>query len=94
MAISFYFIDVINSQSEDKKLTLEIQNFNADRKSQDNNANRLDRVQIGHCKGNNMMILNGRCFNDSITGKFTCDETSVIDYILCSSSLLQKNCEF
>ena len=50
----------------------------------------MGRVLIDHCKANNLVILNGRAFNDSNTGKFTCAESSAVDYVVCSSHLLMK----
>ena len=47
-------------------------------------------VLIDHCRANNLVILNGRAFNDSNTGKFTCAESSVVDYVVCSSHLLMN----
>ena len=33
-----------------------------------------------------MLILNGRAFSDKGVGKPTCEDKSVVDYVICSSS--------
>jgi len=50
----------------------------------------MGRVLLDHCRANNRGILNGRAFNDSNTGKFTCAESSVVDCVVCSSHLLMN----
>ena len=90
----FDFIDVGDSHIIDDDSFSEIyksNNINISRKSQDTTVNRLGSlVLIDHCRANNLVILNGRAFNDSNTGKFTCAESSVVDYVVCSSHLLMN----
>ena len=49
----------------------------------------MGRLLIDNCIRNNL-ILNGRSFDDANHGKFMCDESSVVDYVTCSPSLLSN----
>ena len=42
------------------------------------------------CKNNNLYIANGRSGLDKGVGKLTCKNTSLIDYMLCSSNVFRK----
>ena len=50
----------------------------------------MGRLLIDNCIRNNLVILNGRSFDDANHGKFMCDKSSVVDYVTCSPSLLSK----
>ena len=52
------------------------------RTSQDKTVNCMGRLLIDNCIRNNLVILNGRSFDDANHGKFTCDESSVLCYLL------------
>lgn len=67
--IIFDNLNIDSSQLADNDAYLEIQKhplFNIQRKSQDQNCNRMGRILTEHCKSNNLVILNGRCYNDSL----------------------------
>ena len=54
------------------------------RSSQDSVTNTLGVKLVDFCKSNGLVILNGRAFNDKSVGKYTCKNTSVIDYVISS----------
>ena len=56
--------------------------FTLSRTSQDKTVNCMGRLLIDNCIRNNLVILNGRSFDDANHGKFTCDESSVLCYLL------------
>ena len=56
--------------------------FTLSRTSQDKTVNRTGIILIDNCIRNNLVILNGRSFDDANHGRFTCDESSVVDYII------------
>ena len=58
-------------------------NMSHKRCSQDKVSNRLGRRLVEFCKANDLVILNGRAFSDAF-GKFSCKNTSVIDYTLAT----------
>ena len=70
-----------NCQPDDEleMLTLSSLNIQVKRVSVDNRLLEL-------CKSANMYIVNGRFDNDSLQGKATCDNVSVVDYVICSQS--------
>ena len=56
---------------------------------------RVSVEKVGNTYGNrllelrksaNMYIINGRFDNDALQGKATCDNVSVVDYVICSST--------
>ena len=60
--------------------------------SQDKTINSLGRNLIDLCLTRQLKIINGRTLGD-LTGNFTCikrNGNSVVDYIICSESLLHK----
>ena len=56
--------------------------FTLSRTSQDKTVNRTGIILIDNCIRNNLVIINGRSFDDANHGRFTCDESSVVDYII------------
>ena len=75
---------------EDGLAILDFLNIDKYRKSKDNIKNRSGTKLLDICKANNMFIVNGRLGDDRIDGgKLTCKNTSVIDYFMCSFSLIQ-----
>ena len=59
-------------------------------KSTNNNGNRL----INMCKFSEICIVNGRVGYDKLVGSFTLDNTSTIDYAICSPDLLSCITDF
>lgn len=72
---------------------LRINNMNINRYSYDNSINRFGKMLIEFCRANDFVILNGRSFSDKI-GRFTCNDTSVIDYVITSCNALSLFREF
>ena len=60
-----------------------------ERVSQDVKVNEFGRNIVDFCKNNGAIILNGRAFNDKGMGKTTCKDKSVVDYALCSITLVE-----
>ena len=93
----FDFIHTDSTEIFETDAFSEIQNsnnFTINRRSKDKTVNCMCRALIDHCKSNDLIILNGRSFNDAPEGKFTCQESSVVDYILSSSKLILKVSHF
>ena len=59
------------------------------RVSKDKTSTRLGRVLINFCKINDLLIVNGREFDDKNIGNFTYRNASVVDYTIVST---QSNC--
>ena len=57
------------------------------RHSQDKVKNSYGNLLLEMCRNNNFFILNGRVCGDE-NGVFTCRQTSVVDYFICTYSLL------
>ena len=55
----------------------------------DKRKNNFGNQLLEFCKCNNMFICNGRVGDDSDCGKFTSKNSSVVDYVICSSDLLK-----
>ncbi|KAK6174202.1 hypothetical protein SNE40_017522 [Patella caerulea] len=60
----------------------------AGRRSEDKILNRYGERLNELCSNVGLYFLNGRCEQDINLGKFTCNETSVIDYCICSPKVL------
>ena len=45
---------------------------------------------IFFCKYNNLFICNGRIGDDQKLVEFTCENVSVIDYVICSSNFIRN----
>ena len=84
ISVDSHFIDSGDAFSEVSKLD----EYAIYRMSKDTAANRSGKVLIDFCRTNNLVILNGRSFNDKFEGKLTCKETSVVDYVISSSEAL------
>ena len=68
-----------------------------ERVSQDVGVNENGHKLINFCKSSEMLILNGRSFDDKGIGKFTfCNKRgrSVIDYAICSKGILKNVSNF
>ena len=59
-------------------------------KTVNNNGRRL----IDMCRGLDLHIVNGRFGSDYKNGRFTCDNKSTIDYVICSPDLFLNIDEF
>ena len=55
--------------------------------------NTLGGKLLWFCRENNQLILNGRYFSDK-AGNFTCNDASVVDYVLSSVESLKLFSEF
>lgn len=64
-------------------------NLDVQRASKDTKVNTFGKHLIEFCKNNDMIILNGRAFHDKGVGKTTCKNTSVVDYVICSTSTVE-----
>ena len=64
------------------------------RSSEDRRKNNFGNQLLEFCKYNDLYICNGRVGNDRNTGKLTCKNASVVDYVICSSGLLDIIAEF
>ena len=60
-----------------------------ERVSQDVKVNEFGRNIVDFCKNNGAIILNGRAFHGKGMGKTTCKDKSVVDYALCSITLVE-----
>ncbi|KAK6174157.1 hypothetical protein SNE40_017485 [Patella caerulea] len=60
----------------------------AGRRSEDKILNRYGERLNELCSNVGQYFLNGRCGQDINLGKFTCNETSVVDYFICSPKVL------
>ena len=67
---------------------LELLNIPLKRNSMDTKKNNYGNILSDLCKYNNMYILNGRVGEDRHVGKFTCKNSSVVDYCIGTSGLL------
>ena len=72
-----------------KENNIPIQRSNCDR-SINNNGRRL----IELCKTHSLCIMNGRLGDDRGIGAFTCDDASVIDYVIASPELFKNVVDF
>ena len=66
--------------------------FNLDRSSKDKKINKFGLSLIEMCCTYDIHIMNGRLFNDKV-GNFTCfynNGKSVVDYMICSTSLFES----
>jgi len=79
----FNSIDIDTSDVFDSCIHSQLRNCNMTllRSSKDGTANRLGRLLTDFCRRNEMAILNGRCFLDT-EGNLTCNDISVIDYVV------------
>ncbi|CAC5357915.1 unnamed protein product [Mytilus coruscus] len=73
--------------------TLDQYEFPRKRNRKDKNKKRFGNQLLEFCKGNNFFIVNLRTLGD-IDGTFTCRNSSVVDYCLCSAGLIQNCTEF
>lgn len=64
--------------------------FEINRKSRDVTVNKLGRNLLEICKANNILILNGRSFNDK-AGNFTCNDASVVLVLVFFTNEMQLN---
>ncbi|CAG2213216.1 unnamed protein product [Mytilus edulis] len=87
-----HVVDIENIQIN-AVCNLDQYDFSRKRNSRDKNKNRFGNQLIEFCKGNNFFIMNGRTLGD-IDGKFTCRNSSVVDYCLCSAELIQNFTDF
>ncbi|CAC5413157.1 unnamed protein product [Mytilus coruscus] len=55
--------------------------------SMDKSKNSYGNMLLEMCKNNNLIILNGRVNGDK-EGKFTCRQSSVVDYFICTYDFL------
>ena len=55
------------------------------RVSNDSDVNSFGKQLIDFSKNNDMLISNGRAFGDKGEGQTSCKDTSVVDYVICSS---------
>ena len=78
-----------NCQPDDEleMSTLNSLNIQEKRVSVDNIVNTYGNRLLELCKSANMYIVNGRFDNDALQGKATCDNVSVVDYVICSPSI-------
>ena len=64
------------------------------RKSKDCTKNRYGNLLLNFCKGNSLFIVNSRVGQDQGLGKFTCKNSSVVDYCIVSPELFKVLKEF
>ena len=65
-------------------------NISLSRTNPDKTTNSYGRKMIEFCKNNNIFILNGRLGNDTSKSKFTCKNSSCVDYIVSTAYVLDK----
>ncbi|CAG2191641.1 unnamed protein product [Mytilus edulis] len=87
-----HVVDIENIQIN-AVCNLDQYDFSRKRNSRDKNKNRFGNQLLEFCKGNNFFIMNGRTLGD-IDGKFTCRNSSVVDYCLCSAELIKHFTDF
>jgi hypothetical protein len=68
---------------------LDLLDIPRERKNKELEKNRHGALLIDFCKGNNIIILNGRLSGDK-DGNFTCKGTSVVDYCISNIHFLNK----
>ena len=67
---------------------LELLNVRVKGRSIDTKKNNYGNILSDLCKFNNLFILNGRIGEDKDIGKFTCKNSSVVDYCIGTSGFL------
>ncbi|CAC5387345.1 unnamed protein product [Mytilus coruscus] len=69
---------------------LDILDIDKKRRNMDKTKNRSGSNLLELCKANSLFIVNGRIGTDKTeSGKFTCKNSSVVDYFICACSFLQ-----
>ena len=78
----------VNCQPDDEleMLTLSL-NIQEKRVSVDKVVNTYGNRLLELCKSANMYMVNGQFDNDALQRKATCDNVSVVDYVICSPSI-------
>ena len=92
-----YGLDTYNNDLFKSKHNLESQNIMTDRVSQDQCVNKNGVCLIELCRHFDLKIVNGRFGSDKGTGAFTCvtaNGSSVVDYVIMSSSLMPHIARF
>ena len=64
------------------------------RNSKDTRKNNFGNQLLQLCKYNDLLICNGRTGDDKNVGNFTCKNSSVVDYVICSTSLFERIVNF
>ena len=64
-------------------------NISKERTSKDRRKNNFGNQLLHLCKYNDLLVCNGRVGDDKHVGNFTCKNSSVVDYIVCSTRLLE-----
>ena len=54
--------------------------------SQDKQTNRTGSSLIHFCKVHDLLLLNGRAYQDKLVGKLTCKNASTVDYVISSAN--------
>ncbi len=65
-----------------------------DRFSKDKQSNNYGRELISLCQNAGLLIANGRIGKDACIGKFTCKDSSVVDYCLASYQVMPSILDF
>ncbi|MCW4346540.1 MAG: reverse transcriptase domain-containing protein [Candidatus Thiodiazotropha endolucinida] len=84
-------LDIVFDELKAEAQLFKQQNLNVTlkRHNSDKVANNYGNKLLDFCKSNSLYILNGRTKGDLPVGKFTCKNVSVVDYFVCSSTLLK-----
>ncbi|CAG2234767.1 unnamed protein product [Mytilus edulis] len=68
--------------------TLASSNINILRKNMDEKKNNFGNIFLQLFRANNLFICNGRIWEDKYKGQFTCENVSVVDYVIGSANCL------
>jgi hypothetical protein len=79
--------DFVQKQIDDEQMLAHF-GINLNRVSQVLQSNNFGTRLINMCKSMGIMLANGRCGNDRLFGHTTCDNISIVDYVICSPELL------
>ena len=86
-------LEFIEQELNDVKTSFLQNKISLRRESDDKSVNHYGTQMIRFCKYNDLYILNGRVGRSMHNAKYTCKDSSVIDYFLCSSSLFHVLCD-
>ena len=69
---------------------LEENNVPFKRTSKDSKSNKYGERLLSLCKNMDLLIANGRCGIDQSVDHTTCDDASIVDYVLCSIEIISQ----
>ena len=73
---------------------MKMYNIQQDRRSQDVCKNNFGRALIDFCISQRLLVVNGRVGGDADLGKLTCNNASLLDYVIASPCAFPCICDF